>query len=271
MKIDYQSIARHMVASHGGDSICVFFETIKQYDLQHTIRIDNGYCVYKESSLSFPIEFVADNDTSDIDVFQLLWQIVIQSSNINSIFLYVLSFQMPKDCITYSGVCKIKRRIEDIIITPPKIVDLMRAGRSDLQSVVSISIQFLLCRLSGFKNVVRFIECATQGEWDVYSGTVFFNNLYSACSNGAIVCKELLPSQKGSICVDGTGKLLMCARDHRLLVLLLLFSKQFAYVDKTMTECHRLGVPVQLSSNLRREFPLVFNSKIVCAPRHFSL
>jgi len=270
MKIDYQSIAQHMIASHGGDSICVFYETIKQYDLQHTFHTDNGYCVYNESSLSFPIEFLCERDIEDIDVFKLLWQIVIHTKDIRSIFLYILSLQMHEECVTYKSVCNIKRMITDIVVTPPKIVDLMRAGRCDLQYIVSTSIHYLMCRLNGFRAVNNFIECSIQGEWNVYKGTIFYQHLVFACVHSAVVCKELLPSQTGSICVDGNGKLLMCDRDHRLLALVLLFSDKFAYVKKPMPECHRLGVPVQLSYNLRKKFPFVFNTEKVDALQHFS-
>lgn len=270
MKINYNAMTRHMLGSHAGDSICVFYELVRHYDLKRAHKVDNGYCIFQDSSISFPIDFLDGVAVEDIDVYMLLWKVVQTSECMRNMFLYILAMRPHPDCATFSIIVRIQKQIEDITITPPAIVDIFRCGRSDLQAVAASAVYFLLARLGSFEKVAAFMACASDSEWQVYMGSRFYHNLHYACVHAAIVCKDVSGTQLGSFCIDRKGKLLVCERDKNLLVLLLLFSDKFEYKNKSITECTKDGVPVQLSSLLRKQFPVVFKHGHVSTPRHFS-
>ena len=267
--IDYTKIADHIVKSCSNHPVSVVETLCSHYNCTGITCINNGYCVYEDTSVSFPSVFLNEHPVTDINEGMLWWKILLHSKPISTAFLFILSTKNRPVCRATPILSALYEYSDSIVTVSPYISNALRAGRTDLQLVVSQSSYYLLSVLGSKEKITNFIEFGISTPWKVNTGTTFWADLKFACHNAAIVTKEVLPDVPCTIIADNSGRILMCERDQVVLLFVLLFSSKFDFVSKTKEVLLARGVPVQLACVLMSRFPRVFNKDSVWCPSHF--
>lgn len=267
--IDYTAIVRQLLTSHHNDAISVVIALMEHRNAHRTIKLDGGYCVYEQSDLSFPVDFLGGCTLAALRFDRLVWQVVLQCASTGSLFLFMLSLCLHPSMASYKEMHTIQQHVRDVTTSGRVIVDLLRAGRSDLQTVVGKVAYHVVARLGSFTATDAFLLATSRTPWHVDTGSKFYAHLKHVCHNAAVVSMPSPDAMPCSVVLDHSGRLLMSERDHILVAVLLLFSEDTAYVTKSLAECTRDGVPCQLASDLRKEFPAVFETGPVSTPAHF--
>jgi len=240
-------------------------------------HIDNGFFIHDKTPLAFPISML--NNTNTLDLTKVIWKTIFKTKQLQTTFLFMCATatrikSIPDANFTYQQevFIKIATQIQDLIGMAPLVTSALKAGRYDLQIVVSAGYHYLLSRLHTSQKITEFINTCLSSPWQVVSISMFYDELIYTCHNAAIVSVEAPPRAPLSDCdiiIDGGGRIFVCKHDMVLLIFLFLFSTHTKYIKHSIAELTQRYVPIQLGASIQKKYPNVFKQNNITIPSHF--
>jgi len=231
-------------------------------------HVANGFLLLAEIELSIPLTyFDADNTTYTYDLLALLWGLICTVQPMSTGLGFLLA-----EHNRLSGAHRILAPIEKHMLTLGELASnytimsrygicAMACTHSIAQQIIATGYQQLLQILQTREDITHCLEICLTGPWHISVDSTFALHLKRIIQTTQIyVCTTENPAHDANdFLIDNQIGCVLAQRDRILIVFCLLNNcYEFNYLALDATTRTQMGVPHQLSTSLKQEYPRLF-------------